>query len=111
MAKAWSYFETDEDIFKSILKGLTNEEKALLKKQFSKDYDGINVKTSIKKNEKNEFNALCERILIDVAFAKKLKANGKVIDNYMTNPNYNALKKIAYIYDIDTNSLNTMIKT
>ena len=75
----------------AILKGLTNEEKALLKKQFGKDYDGINVRTSIKKNEKNDFNALCERILIDVAFAKKLKADGKVIDNYMTNPNYNAL--------------------
>lgn len=111
MAKAWSYFETDEEVFKAILKGLTNEEKALLKKQFGKDYDGINVRTSIKKNEKNDLNALCERILIDVAFAKKLKANGKVIDNYITNSSYNALKKLAYTYDIDTESLNTMINS
>ena len=111
MEKAWSYFETDEDIFKVILKGLTNEEKALLKKQFGKDYDGINVRTSIKKNEKNDFNALCERILIDVAFAKKLKAYGKVTDNYMANSNYNVLKKLAYTYDIDTESLNTMINS
>lgn len=111
MAKAWSYFETDEDIFKAILKGLTNEEKALLKKQFGKDYDGINVRTSIKRNEKNDFNALCERILIDVAFAKKLKENGEVIDNYITNSNYNTLKKLAYIYDISIESLNTMINS
>ena len=109
MEKAWEYFKTEKDIFMAVIKGIDDENKNLLKKKFGKDFDGINVKTSIKKNEINNFNALCESINIDIKFAKKLKENDKIMENYLRDPNYDIIKKLMYIYNINRESLNEII--
>lgn len=111
MEKAWEYFKTEKDIFLAVVNNASFEEKNLLKKKFGKDYDGINVKTAIKKNEMNDFNLVCKKVMIEIDFAEKVKKNGKLMNNYLSDKNYDFLKKIMYAYNINKNVLDDIISS
>lgn len=111
MERAWEYFKTEKDVFLVVAKYATDEERNLLKKKFGKDYDGINVKTSIKKNEFNSFNLTCKKIMIDIAFAEKVKQNSKIMENYLRDANYDIIKKIMYTYNISRETVNEALDT
>ena len=111
MEKAWEYFKTEKDIFLAVVNNASFEEKNLLKKKFGKDYDGINVKTTIKKNEMNDFNLVCKKVMIEIDFAEKVKKNGKIMSSYLSDKNYDFLKKIMYAYNINKNALDDIINS
>lgn len=111
MGKAWEYFKTEKDVFLAVANNVSLEEKNLLKKKFGKDFDGINVKTSIKKNEMNDFNLTCKKVMIEIDFAEKVKKNGKIMSSYLSDKNYDFLKKIMYAYNINKNALDDIINS
>lgn len=111
MEKAWEYFKTEKDIFLAVANNLPNGERILLKKRFGKDFDGINVKSSIKKNELNDFNLICKKVKIEIDFAEKVKNNGKIMSNYLNDKNYDFLNKIMYAYNINKNALDDIINS
>lgn len=105
MEKAWNYFKTDKETFETITKYESEFVVNLLKKKFGKDFDGINVKNEIKRNQIFAMSLAECYIKIDVAFANKLKKAGKIIGNYFQSRSYDLTKKIEVIYGINHDQL------
>lgn len=110
MEHAWDYFKTTEEIFKTIMRTEEDFIITLMKKKYGKDFDGINIKTTIKKKELTLFKLAEEIIKIDLEYINKLINNQKKYQNYF-NRMIGLNIKIEYIQNINHDELIKRINT
>ena len=100
MKKAWEHFGVEEEVFKTIVNFEEEFVRSMMKKRFGVDYDGIAVKTQIKKNETLTYELAESIIKLDISFVKKVQSVGKNYKNYFQNNNADMAKKIEMVYGL-----------
>lgn len=100
MKKAWEHFGVEEEVFKTIVNFEEEFVRSMMKKRFGADYDGIAVKTQIKKNETLTYELAESIIKLDISFVKKVQSVGKNYKNYFQNNNADMAKKIEMVYGL-----------
>ncbi len=100
MKKAWEHFGVEEEVFKTIVNSEEEFVKSMMKKRFGVDYDGIAVKTQIKKSETLTYELAESIIKLDINFVKKVQSVGKNYKNYFQNNNADMAKKIEMVHGL-----------
>ncbi len=109
MEKAWVDFKTDEETFRLIVKYEESYVFDMMRKKYGKDFDGINVKGSIKRNEVYKYNLSELLIKMDVLCAEKLKEKGKNLVGFFSNSKDLMAKKLCLIYDLKSSELDDIL--
>lgn len=109
MEKAWIDYKTDEETFKTIVNYEEDFVYDMMRKKYGKDFDGINVKSSIKRSEIYKYNLADDLIKLDVLCAEKLKARGKNIAGFFSNSTDLMSRKLCTAYDLNSIELGAVI--
>lgn len=109
MEKAWIDYKTDEETFKTIINYEEEFVYDMMRKKYGKDFDGINVKSSIKRSEIYKYDLAEYLIKLDVLCAEKLKTKGKNISGFFSNTGNLMLRKLCTAYDLKPTELDEVI--
>lgn len=109
MEKAWIDFKTDEETFKLIMKYEEEFVSDIMKKKYGKDFDGIQVKSSIKRSDIYKYTLAELLIKFDIRCIEKLKAKNKNVVGYLENPTDLMSRKLCLVYDLKPIDLEDII--
>lgn len=109
MEKAWIDFNTDEETFKTLIKYEEDYVYDIMKKKYGKDFDGINVKGTIKRSDIYKYNLAELLVKMDILCAEKLKAKNKNLISFFTNNATLMSRKLCLTYDLTPQELESAI--
>lgn len=109
MEKAWIDFKTDEETFKTIMSHEEEFVYDMMRKKYGKDFDGINVKNSIKRNEIYKYNLAEYLVKLDVSCAEKIKAKGKNPIGFFSNNVNLMIRKLCLVYGLNPSDMDSII--
>ena len=109
MEKAWIDFNTDEETFKTLIKYEEDYVYDIMKKKYGKDFDGINVKGTIKRSDIYKYNLAELLVKMDVLCAEKLKAKNKNLIGFFNSNTTLMSRKLCLTYDLTPQELESAI--
>lgn len=109
MEKAWIDFKTDEETFKTLIKYEEDYVYDIMKKKYGKDFDGINVKGTIKRSDIYKYNLAELLVKMDVLCAEKLKAKNKNLIGFFNSNTTLMSRKLCLTYDLTPQELESAI--
>ena len=109
MEKAWIDFNTDEETFKTLIKYEEDYVYDIMKKKYGKDFDGINVKGTIKRSDIYKYNLAELLVKMDILCVEKLKAKDKNLIGFFTNNATLMSRKLCLTYDLTPQELESAI--
>lgn len=109
MEKAWIDFKTDEETFKTLIKYEEDYVYDIMKKKYGKDFDGINVKGTIKRSDIYKYNLAELLVKMDILCVEKLKAKNKNLIGFFTNNATLMSRKLCLTYDLTPQELESAI--
>lgn len=109
MEKAWIDFKTDEETFKTLIKYEEDYVYDIMKKKYGKDFDGINVKGTIKRSDIYKYNLAELLVKMDVLCVEKLKAKNKNLIGFFNNNATLMSRKLCLTYDLTPQELESAI--
>lgn len=109
MEKAWIDFNTDEETFKTLIKYEEDYVYDIMKKKYGKDFDGINVKGTIKRSDIYKYNLAELLVKMDILCVEKLKAKDKNLIGFFNNNATLMSRKLCLTYDLTPQELESAI--
>lgn len=109
MEKAWIDFKTDEETFKLIMKYEEEYVSDIMKKKYGKDFDGIHVKSAIKKSDSYKYTLADLLIKADIECVEKLNAKHKNVTGFFSNIADLMTRKLCLVYDLKPVDLESII--